>query len=165
LLRRHPLTLDGLSASARFCILRCFGMASARHVRLRLTTRSDVCCACTHYLVFKEPEARPVLAVRSASPPICRFRPDLGEPSKVTSALRYCQPFSPVRTSSDAVGSIEPWGSARLHYRAGARQANLPTLRPRVHSVNTRTIHCQKVRSRPTAELTTLTRAADPGPT
>jgi hypothetical protein len=38
---RHPLTLDGLFEITHYCI------------------PSNACCACTHYLVFKEPEAQP----------------------------------------------------------------------------------------------------------
>jgi hypothetical protein len=67
------------------------------------TRRVLLVCACTHYLVFKEPEpAFSLAAARSGTPPISRKRPNLGEPSKVTSAHYACQPFFRCRTAADA---------------------------------------------------------------
>jgi hypothetical protein len=53
LLRRHPLTLDGLS-DERFALAR--------------SAPPDACCACTHYLVFKEPETQPAVTASHAPP-------------------------------------------------------------------------------------------------
>ena len=66
--------------------------------------------ACTHYLVFKEPKrpTRNLSAARSATPPIGRKWPDLGEPSKVTSAHHACQPFFRCRT--DALAAVDRFG-------------------------------------------------------
>jgi len=57
--------------------------------------RDRVVCACTHYLVFKEPAER---NARSAPRPLVSLapapeRPRLGEPSKVTNAIPLRQGF------------------------------------------------------------------------
>ncbi len=59
----------------------------------------DACCACTHYLVFKEPETRSALRRRRF--PTDRALPSvLGEPSEVTIATSRCQ--APNRRSDGA---------------------------------------------------------------
>jgi len=70
-----------------------------RAVRLCLTASARQCCACTHYLVFKEPDAqarstrhvppRGPAAVPSDRP----FPSALGEPYKVTIGRSRCQPL------------------------------------------------------------------------
>jgi hypothetical protein len=68
----------------------------------RASSRQGCVCACTHYLVFKEPALRvPRYGRQAGGPPRrhsrrCTFRPlrrpCLGEPSEVTSRSRLCQP-------------------------------------------------------------------------
>ena len=99
----HPLTLDGRPPSR---------LATRRQTRLtrRLSSfplllglqpssgRSDCCrCACTHYLVFKEPDTPARLYRNSSRCSFCRVPTDrafpsvLGEPSEVTIQNRLCQ--------------------------------------------------------------------------
>ena len=69
-------------------------------------------CACTHYLVFKEP-AVGTLRKRAAIPQPCTFRhecrPSLGEPSKVTRHPQPCQPPMSPRVTAEALrnGTLE----------------------------------------------------------
>ena len=121
LARRCSLTLDGLFEIAHRC------------------APSNACCACTHYLVFKEPEAqRPAFGVVrraavAAVPSDRRSSPLLGEPFEVTTGpsglstlFRGRPPENPDRVFvCVAVEISRPIN----HCRAGARQANLSSLR------------------------------------
>jgi hypothetical protein len=101
------LILDGLcpppSASVRLraCALRRdLGETSARLV-----------CACTHYLVFKEPARRPP---RSRPGPL---EPFSREPCDVTRPGRFCQPLScrPTSLPEPAPKPISFWGTLRIY--------------------------------------------------
>ena len=74
MLRRCSLTLDGLFEFARDC------------------APSNACCACTHYLVFKEPEWRRRMS-RRQSPPIGIFRRFQGNLLRLLPATTLVKPF------------------------------------------------------------------------
>jgi hypothetical protein len=87
--RSHALTLMSLSTGGAIERRR----TAPLRARVNLTR---VVCACTHYLVFKEPARRMTAKGRRPCSRQCTFRlrsrPCLGEPSEVTSRFRLCQP-------------------------------------------------------------------------
>ena len=124
----HPLTLDGLSELAR--------SDNTEHAR------SNACCACTHYLVFKEPEdgspspARRVPTDRTISSV-------LGEPFEVTSPTVGCQQLSFHARSPRQMLRDDDSGKAfhlkwpgHFARQTGVQQANLPILRITARLVN-----------------------------
>ena len=92
---------------------------------MSLADTRRVVCACTHYLVFKEPETRLCLApsrqVTPGSPLIGHFYPPLGEPYKVTTGAVNCQSRSPADWRMEGGQA----GFTGRFCRAGARQTNL----------------------------------------
>jgi hypothetical protein len=120
MLRRCSLTLDGLFEFTHCC------------------APSNACCACTHYLVFKEPECRRRVS-RRRSPPIGIFRRFQGNLLRLLPATTLVKPFFIGEFEGMRLG--HPPASVTVsrptrHYRAGARQANLPRLRCPPRTVN-----------------------------
>src|SRR5215216_6527154 len=78
-------------------------MSNSTHA-LRRYASLDACCACTHYLVFKEPDlldfltaAQHFRAWQRASPPTGRYGPFLGEPLRLAALSLLVKPLTPVR--------------------------------------------------------------------
>jgi len=98
----HPLILDGLSDSAS---------------RLRARLRRD--CACTFYLVFKEP------AARSRRSPSALF--PSGEPSYLKDGFRVCQLL---------------FASSSIFFRIGSRRVSRPSRSDATSSPMFRALRC-----------------------
>jgi hypothetical protein len=78
-------------------------------------TRRVFVCACTHYLVFKEPAASPPLSRRAPE------RPSVREPSNVTASGLTCQPlisWQPTFPSAPPQAAIA-WGTLRDYQPTG----------------------------------------------
>src|SRR5688500_11976646 len=134
----HLLTLDGRPTSRLAALRRTSPL-------LHMTSREAACthghmCACTHYLVFKEPECPAFLntTVQPRRIPTERPFPSvLGEPSEVTTRCPGCQ--APVRLA-DGLAWLRRKGEApncSAAYSALSRAPdNLPILRARSRTVN-----------------------------
>ena len=117
-------------------------LADARTCRTR--------CACTHYLVFKEPDNQRHRAHACATRCSCfplnrRLRPSSGEPCEVTPYFAVCQALARRYRRPGEPERLLAGGNCHLSVRPrdelGARQANLPILRT-TGTLSTLARHC-----------------------
>ena len=99
--------------------------------------RSDHCrCACTHYLVFKEPNphARAYSALQASAPTDRALPSVLGEPFEVTIHCPFCQADARPVTVWTEPGRINPLALAVPFWRLVGRHLSLGLVRRTLRS-------------------------------